>query len=120
MRLPHMVVSVWFTKVNENQCHNKNLDLSSFQAQMYTKIQSKCFHIYNENYILVPQNWIVQVEVAHHMHLTCDLQKLRHIHALNDTLLTYNPNVSESINSLFDICNQIKTKAAYTTSSKNH
>jgi hypothetical protein len=46
------------------------------------------------------------------MHLTCDLQKLRRIHTLNDTLLAYNPDVSESISSLFDICNQIKTKVA--------
>ncbi len=110
-------------KVNENQCHNKNLDLPSFQAQMYTKtieIQSRCFHICNENYILVPQNWIVQVEVAHHMHLTCDLQKLRRIHALNDTLPSYNLYVSKSINSLFDICNQIKTKVVETTLGKNH
>jgi hypothetical protein len=80
---------------------------------MYTKtieIQSRCFHICNENYIHVPQNWIVQVKVAHHMHLTCDLQKLRHIHAVNDVFLTYNPVICESISSLFDICNQIKTK----------
>lgn len=67
----------------------------------------------------MPQNWIVQVELAHHMHLTCDLQNLRCIHALNDTLLAYNLDVFKSITSLFDICNQIKTKVVETTSSKN-
>lgn len=109
-------------KVNVNQCHNKKLDLLSFQTQRYTKtieIQLRCFHICNENYIPMPQNWIVQVELAHHMHLTCDLQKLRCIHALNDTLLAYNLDVFKSITSLFDICNQIKTKVVETTSSKN-
>ncbi len=54
------------------------------------------------------------------MHLTCDQQKLRCIHALNDILLAYNPDVYEFITSLFDICNQIKTKAVETTSGKNH
>jgi hypothetical protein len=90
---------------------------------MYTKtieIQSKCFHICNENYIFVPSYWIVQVEVAHHMHFNCDLQKLRRIHALHDILLIYNPNVFESISSLFDISYQIKTKAIETTLGKNH
>ncbi len=55
-----------------------------------------------------------------YMHLTCDLQNLRCIHALNDILLTCNPNVFESLSSLFDICNQIKTKATKTTSDKNY
>jgi hypothetical protein len=90
---------------------------------MYTKtieIQSRCFHIYNESYIHVPQNWIVQVKIAHHMHLTCDLKELRRIRALDDTLLTYNLVVSEFISFLFDICNQIKPKPIETTSGKNH
>jgi hypothetical protein len=110
-------------KVNANQCHNKNLDLPSFQPQWYTKtieIQSRCFHICNENYIPMPQNWIIQVELAHHMHLTCDLQKLRCIHALNDILLAYNLDVSKSITFLFDICNKIKTKVVETSFGKNH
>jgi len=54
------------------------------------------------------------------MDLTCDLQKLKRIHALNDVLLTYNLDVSKFINFLFDICNQIKTKVTKITLGKNH